>query len=179
MLTLTALVMQTPVFAMEERENALDKVTSLAKQLVRDVREYKKCRNTEEGCSPELIQRLRTAGVRIAAAVGAAIIITGGAILGRRLYKRGAERQRVLKMGSFQQVLPILVDEFKFGDEETNYRLIVAVVQKDIENLRQLVTKADREALKAAKFLAEQRGYKDIADAIENEWMVRAKKSVQ
>lgn len=161
MLTLIALLSQNSV-AMDEKQVSAD-----AKGLIHDLNAYRKCRNTEQGCPQELIDRLQNRGIQIAKGVALVVGTAAVGYAGTKLYGRQQQR-RAKWQGKWRVVYNNLLQEFKFEGSASENNLVRNAFQgneKALEYVKR--TTVSKEAIDAAIFIAKENGHTQLARQIE------------
>lgn len=137
---------------------SIDSMITTSKQMIADLKEYRKCRTKPEGCPAQLMARLKRRG--LIAAVGTAGVI--GTAYGLSRYDRYKWNKPIV------EIIPQLAKKFGFDSNNTsNTRVVSYAAQGSYEALR--VTDIDKRALEAAIFIARKRGYKKLANQLERE----------
>jgi hypothetical protein len=89
LLSLALMLASTNMFGMARAKSSVDALITQVNALTRDLKEFKKCRKSAQGCPPELTQRLKTAGVNVAkgtaVVVGTAVVATAAVYGSKRL----------------------------------------------------------------------------------------------
>lgn len=173
MLTLTALLSGTSMFGMQEAPQSPDSMIKESHGLVADLKAYKKCRGTEQGCPQELVERMQARGKTLAkgaAVLGAVVAVAGGA-----KYGHGKYLQRKWKGDLTEEGYMALVNKYKFTADSTDNTTIVKYAAENNGQALNYVGQSEPGAVKAAIFIAKQHGYNDLAKAIEAKKKVRSK----